>query len=158
MDSTDRVMTFIKENGLNADIKILAPDSTRTSASAAQTLGCSVAEIAKTIGFISSDSKCILIVLSGEKRVSLKKVSLELDLDPSQIRKMSAQETKEMTGYSIGGVPPFPHIDGLISLVDRSLFQFGNVWAAAGSPNSVMKIDPKILIEKLKMRQVDVSE
>ena len=164
MDSqtgVELVRSFVQDQRIDAEIVIVAPESTKTSALAASALGCTVAEIAKTIGFLmtSSDSPTpTLVVLSGDKRVSSEKLARSIQTSKAHLRKMNADEVKEFTGYSIGGVPPFPHRSGVAVLVDESLFRFGKVWAAAGSSNAVMGISPKILTEALKIPQVDVSE
>lgn len=124
-------------------------------------LGCTIAEIAKTIGFVkTSDGQqtAVLVTLSGSRRVSLLKLSVHLAVLQANIWKMSADEVKSQTGYSIGGVPPFPHDESIRVLVDESLFQFSHVWAAAGTNNSVMRIRPSVLTEKLRLPLVNVSE
>ncbi len=161
METVELVKEFIEKNKLDAVVRIHEPESTKTSKSAAQALGCSVAEIAKTVAFLeSSDGKenSLLVVLSGEKRVNTTALSRLLEAQNGQIRKMSAEEVKVKTGYSIGGLAPFPHKDDVRTLVDRSLFSYQKVWAAAGSSNAVMGFDPKLLTEKLHLQLVDVSE
>ncbi len=158
----NRVTEFLGNSNLPVRVKVLAPESTRTSKAAAESLGCTVAEIAKTIAFVEeTGSTPILVILSGDKRVSLS--HLERDLagtngEVPKLRKMSAEQVKERTGYSIGGVPPFPHNEGISILVDESLFRFEKVWAAAGTPNSVMQLSPLLLREVMKYRVVNVAE
>jgi len=138
----------VRDQKINAEIVVLAPESTRTSALAAGALGCSIGEIAKTIAFLMSNSAPptpALVVLSVEKRVSREKLAQIVEISQAHLRKMNADEVKESTGYSIGGVPPFPHRSGVAVLVDESLFRFRKVWTAAGSSNAVMGISPKIL-------------
>ena len=76
----------------------------------------------------------------------------------SSLRKMNAEEVKQLTGFSIGGVPPFSPNPSVRVLVDESLFRFSKVWAAAGSTNAVMELSPLVLTEKLKMQRVNLSE
>jgi prolyl-tRNA editing enzyme YbaK/EbsC (Cys-tRNA(Pro) deacylase) len=152
------VRTFVRDQSIDAEIVVLAPESTKTSALAANALGCTVAEIAKTIAFVMNSASPTLVVLSGDRRVNSEKLGHSLDTSKTYLRKMTADEVKEFTGYSIGGVPPFPHRSGVSVLVDESLFRFGKVWAAAGSSNAVMRISPSILTEALKIRQIDASE
>jgi prolyl-tRNA editing enzyme YbaK/EbsC (Cys-tRNA(Pro) deacylase) len=159
LDGVERVSNFVKDQCLRIELKVLEPESTRTTKLAAQSLGCSIGEIAKTIGFIlPNTNRPVLVVLSGQYRVSLDKLSGALKVRTSDVRKMSAEETKDHTGYSIGGVPPFPHYDGVTVLADKSLLQFGSLWAAAGAPNAVMKIDSKLLTERLGIDLCEVSE
>lgn len=160
-DSVDRVRQFLQHSRIDTLVKVLPSESTKTSALAAQTLGCTVAEIAKTIGFIDQSNgqiNPVLIVLSGAKRVNIDKLGTHLDIDQTRLHKMSAEEVKTHTGYSIGGVPPSPHYPNIHVFVDRSLFRFSDVWAAAGSNNTVMKLRPEILSRNLKLPVVEVSE
>ncbi len=159
-DPLERVRDFVKERGLNAIIRVLPPESTKTSAMAATALRCTVAEIAKTIAFIQSQNGLdfsVLVSLSGSSRVSLEKLSANLGVPVASVRKMSADEVKSRTGYSIGGVPPFPHNQNIRVLADESLLQFSHVWAAAGTNSSVMRIEPSALIKQLRMPVVNVS-
>ena len=142
----NRVTEFLGNSNLRVSVKVLAPESTRTSKAAADTLGCTIAEIAKTIAFEEETRlTAVLVVLSGDKRVNLSRLERNLtgtNGEVPKLGKMSAEHVKERTGYSIGGVPPFPHNEGISILVDESLFRFEKVWAAAGTPNSVMQLSP----------------
>lgn len=71
---------------------------------------------------------------------------------------MNASEVETLTGYVIGGVPPFPHNEDVEVVIDKSLFRFESVWAAAGDRNAVMPVDPKLLVEKLGFREAAVSK
>lgn len=161
LDSVDRVRQFLEHSRIDALVKVLPAESTKTSALAAQTLGCTIAEIAKTIGFTDQTTaqlNPLLIILSGAKKVNTNRLGAHLNVDPTKLRKMSAEEIKTQTGYSIGGVPPFPHYSNVQVFADRSLFSFSDVWAAAGSNNTVMKIKPEILSSHLNIPVVEVSE
>jgi prolyl-tRNA editing enzyme YbaK/EbsC (Cys-tRNA(Pro) deacylase) len=155
--SVEKVRRFVERRALSVEIKILEPDATKTSADAARALGCSVAEIAKTIAFVEETQdghgKVVLVILSGEKRVDASKLANRVG---SIVRMMKAVEVKLYTGYAIGGVPPFPH-EGITVLADASLFQFPAVWAAAGASNAVMKISPDIFYQ-LEIPKVSVTE
>src|SRR5579872_6280861 len=159
--SAEVVENFLRDRKLDAKIRILAPESTRTSVLAAEALGCSVAQIAKTIAFFQDSagrSLPILVTLSGDKRVSLSALANILQITEKDLRKMNAQEVKRETGFSIGGVPPFP-LPSLIKVIaDASLFRFEKVWAAAGSTNAVMELSPLLLTEELKFQLAKVSE
>ncbi len=159
-DSVQRVKEYVSTHNIEAEIRLLTQESTRTSSMAAESLGCSVAEIAKTIGFVKADKEGrspILITLSGDKKVNMQKFAQTIGTSPRELRKMSAEEVKTLTGYSIGGVPPFPHKEGVSVLSDDSLFRFESVWAAAGSTNAVMRIRPSVLTS-LGIPSVAVSE
>jgi prolyl-tRNA editing enzyme YbaK/EbsC (Cys-tRNA(Pro) deacylase) len=129
-----RVGEFLTEAGLEAQVVTL-DDSTRTSQMAADALGCSVAQIAKSIAFI--DGGAVVVVISGDKRVDPKKLSALLG---EKVKIAEADAVRRETGYVIGGVPPFPHDEGVRVLLDLSLRRYDEVWTSAGTPNSVMKI------------------
>ena len=130
-----RVSTYLEENDIEARVVTL-DESTRTSQLAADALGCTVAEIAKSIVFKAGNG-AMVVIISGDRRVDAKKVSAHLGL---KVGNADADSVKTLTGYTIGGVPPFPHNSGVKVLLDRSLNRFERVWAAAGTPNSVMNL------------------
>lgn len=130
-----RVSAFLGEKDIEARIVTLN-ESTRTSQLAAEALGCTVAEIAKSIVFRAGEV-AVVVVISGDKRVDAKKVSAHLGV---KVGNADADTVKELTGYAIGGVPPFPHDAGVRVILDSSLTRFEKAWAAAGTPNSVMNL------------------
>ncbi len=130
-----RVSAYLAERGIEARVVTL-DESTRTSQLAADALGCTVAEIAKSIVFRAGDG-AVVVVISGDRRVDAKKVSAQMGVKAGNA---DADAVKSLTGYVIGGVPPFPHDAGVKVLLDRSLTRFERVWAAAGTPNSVMNL------------------
>jgi prolyl-tRNA editing enzyme YbaK/EbsC (Cys-tRNA(Pro) deacylase) len=131
-----RVSAYLDENCIDAKVVNL-DESTRTSQLAADALGCTVAEIAKSIAFKAGE-QAVVIVISGDRRVDAKKVSDHLGI---KVVSADAETVKKLTGYSIGGVPPFPHTPNVRVLLDSSLARFDKVWAAAGTPNSVMNLN-----------------
>ena len=152
---------FLENIKADVDLRLLAPESTKTSLSAAQVLGCSVAEIAKTICLFHSESSAfrspVLVTLSGDKRVNLEKLARHIHVTLGSLRKMNADEVKMSTGYSIGGVPPFPHDSSVKVFSVESLFRFDKVWAAAGRSNAVMRLSPSLLIV-IGNSKIDISE
>jgi prolyl-tRNA editing enzyme YbaK/EbsC (Cys-tRNA(Pro) deacylase) len=123
------------------------PDSTRTSTEAAAAIGCSVAQIAKSIIFRSEQNDSVLavmVVASGINRVDEKKVEA---LIGHPVRKADADFVRQQTGYSIGGVPPTGHDHPVKILIDEDLMQFSEIWAAAGSPRAVFQLTPATLVE-----------
>lgn len=119
---------------------------------AAQALGCSVAEIAKCIVF--TGRRTIVVVPSGDKRVDTAKLKLFFGTD---LRFASADEVKTVTNYLIGGVPPFPHPEGLSVYADSSLRRFSKVWAAAGEPSAVMNVAVDDLVKAIDTEFIDVA-
>lgn len=113
---------------------------TRTSAEAATAIGCSVAEIAKSIVFRGGDSgRAIVVVASGDNRVSEAKVAGRLG---EPLLRADAEFVRTATGYAIGGVAPIGHAQPVKLLLDADLRRFELVWAAAGTPYSVFPVSP----------------
>ena len=118
---------------------------TRTAADAAAAIGCSVAEIAKSLLFRARDSgRPVLVVASGVNRVDEKKVAA---LIGEKIARADADFVREMTGYAIGGVPPVGHATAPLTLIDSDLMTFAAIWAAAGTPNAVFRLTPAELVK-----------
>jgi len=98
-----------------------------------------VVQIAKSIVFRrKSDDAAVLVITSGDRRVDEKKV----DALVGKTGRADAQFVKSRTGYSIGGVSPVGHAQAPVTLIDRELFRFPEIWAAAGHPHGVFKLQP----------------
>lgn len=114
--------------------------STKTAAEAANQIGCSEGQIGKSIIFRAGD-EVVLIITSGTNRVDAAKVGAALG---SELKKADADFVREKTGYAIGGVPPIlarmGEATGAKIFIDRDLFQYEEIWVAAGTPNSVFRI------------------
>jgi prolyl-tRNA editing enzyme YbaK/EbsC (Cys-tRNA(Pro) deacylase) len=114
----------------------------RTSQQAADALGIAVGQIAKSVIFRrKSDDAAVLVVTSGDRRVDEKKVAALV----GALGRADADFVKTKTGFSIGGVAPVAHATPLVTLIDRELFRFEEIWAAAGHPNGVFKLSPQQL-------------
>jgi Cys-tRNA(Pro) deacylase len=142
--SAEKVQQAVQELGYEFTI-IEFDQSTRTAADAAAAIGCTVAQIAKSLIFKGSQSQQpILIITSGHNRVNEKLVKTALG---EKIGKADAQFVREATGYSIGGVPPVGHPAPIKTLIDEDLFEHKVIWAAAGTPNAVFRLSPNDLQE-----------
>ena len=114
-------------------------DAARTAQQAADVLGVAVGPIATSIIFRrKSDDAAVLVVTSGDKRVDEKKVEALV----GKLGRADAAFVKATTGFSIGGVSPFAHLAPSVTLIDRELFRFDEVWAAAGHPHAVVRLRP----------------
>ena len=114
----------------------------RTSEQAAQALGVSVGQIAKSVIFRrEADAVAVLVITSGDKRVDEAKVTAQV----GPIGRADAAFVKLATGFSIGGVAPVGHQSPVVTLIDRELFRFEEIWAAAGHPNGVFRLAPSDL-------------
>jgi len=136
-----RAEKAIKDFDLTLNIMILGTTA-RTAIDAANSLNCKVGAIVKTLLF-KSDNKFILCLVSGDKKCSLNK--LKKINNKKDICMASPDEVKAQTGYTIGGVSPVGHLNSIEILIDKSLERFNNLYAAAGHPNCVFKIDFKSL-------------
>jgi prolyl-tRNA editing enzyme YbaK/EbsC (Cys-tRNA(Pro) deacylase) len=115
----------------------------RTAQEAADLLHIEVGQVAKSVIFRrKGDDATVLVVTSGDKRVDEKKVAALV----GAIGRADADFVKARTGFSIGGVAPLGHANAPLTLIDRELFRFDEVWAAAGHPNGVFKLSPDQLV------------
>jgi len=111
----------------------------RTSQEAADALGVAVGQIAKSVIFRrKADDAAVLVVTSGDRRVDEKRVAALT----GALGRADAEFVKSRTGFSIGGVAPLAHSTPSVTLLDRELFRFDEIWAAAGHPNGVFKLSP----------------
>ena len=115
----------------------------RTAQEAADALGVSVGQIAKSVVFrLRADApRAVLVVTSGDRRVDEKKVAALV----GPVGRADADFVKAQTGFSIGGVSPVAHANAPLTLIDRDLFRFDEIWAAAGHPNGVFRLSPREL-------------
>jgi prolyl-tRNA editing enzyme YbaK/EbsC (Cys-tRNA(Pro) deacylase) len=117
-------------------------DACRTAQQAADALGILVGQIAKSIIFRrKSDDAAVLVITSGDKRVDEKKV----DALVGKTGRADAEFVKARTGFTIGGVSPVAHATPPVVLIDRELFRFEEIWAAAGHPHAVFQLRPQDL-------------
>ena len=154
-DSAKRVQDFLSEMGFSFDVKEL-PGSTRTAKKAAESIGCAVAQIAKSLVFREKiTDRPILVIASGSNRVDVKKIQKSLGI---KLEKADGSFVKARVGYAIGGVPPVGHIEPLETLLDRDLKKYETIWAAAGTPFAVFQLKPSDLEPLTKGKWIDLSE
>lgn len=130
-------------------------DSTRSAAEAAATIGCTVAQIAKSIIFRAASGRAVLVIASGVNRVDERKVA---GLVGDRIGKADAAFVRDRTGYAIGGVPPLGHATPPITLIDSDLLGFDRIWAAAGTPKAIFGLTPAELQAMSGGRVGDVKQ
>lgn len=140
-DSVQRVARVLQDAG-HPHMPRMLDDAARTAQQAADALGIAVGQIAKSIIFKrKSDDAAVLVITSGDKRVDEKKV----DAIVGKTGRADADFVKAKTGFSIGGVSPFAHATPAVTLIDRELFRFEEIWAAAGHPHAVVRLAPQDL-------------
>ena len=143
-EGVQRVARALLEAG-HPHAPVLLDDAARTAQQAADALGIEVGQIAKSIIFRrKSDDAAVLVITSGDRRVDEKKV----DAIVGKTGRADAEFVKGKTGFSIGGVSPIAHAEKPVTLIDRELFRFDEIWAAAGHPHGVFRLRPQDL-EKL---------
>lgn len=136
-----RVARVLREQG-HPHAPVMLDDAARTAQQAADALGVQVGQIAKSIIFRrKSDDAAVLVIASGDRRVDEKKV----DAMVGKTGRADAEFVKGRTGFSIGGVSPVAHAVAPVTLIDRELFRFDEIWAAAGHPHGVFKLRPQDL-------------
>ena len=149
-----RVQEFI--NQFDPKQEILVLDTTaRTAKDAAESLGCEVGAIVKSLVFRTDDTFLICLV-AGDKRCSLNK--LKKIVSKKDVCMANADEVKVNTGFSIGGVAPIAHLKKLNILIDQSLDRFQSIFAAAGHPNSIFKIKYNQLVQMTKGEVKEITE
>lgn len=131
------------------------PEGTKTAADAARAIGCDVAQIASSIA-VATDDGLAVVVTSGANRVDLDRVAELLGVEAASMA--DAENVKAVLGWSIGGVPPFCHEQDVPVLLDETLLEFDEVWAAAGTPTAVFPLSPDQLRELSGGRPADVKE
>lgn len=125
---------------------VMLDDAARTAQQAADALGVDLGQIAKSIVFKRKpDGAAVLVVTSGDKRVDEKKVQALVCGEGQKLGRADADFVKASTGFSIGGVSPLAHASPPVLLVDRELFRFDVIWAAAGHPHGVFRLAPQDL-------------
>ncbi len=135
--STKRVQNALQALGLACEVVTL-PDSTRTAKEAAAAVGCEMAQIAKSLVFRGVQShQPILIVTSGVNQVDEK---LAQAVVGEEIARVDADFVRKHTGFAIGGVPPLGHTNPIKRFFDVDLTQYDEIWAAAGTPNAVVRL------------------
>ena len=149
-----RAERFLKDFDKSLEVIILE-NSARTAQDAAKALDCNVGAIVKSLLFRTGDD-FILCLVAGDKRCSLNK--LKKLKDKKDISMSSPEEVKTQTGYTIGGVSPIGHLNKIEIIIDKSLERFNQLFAAAGHPNCVFKINFKDIQKITNGKVEDIIE
>ena len=135
--AAQRVQEKLRETGSSCEVVMMATTA-RTSAEAAAAIGCSVAQIAKSLVFRAKFSgRAVLVIASGTNRVDERKIAAALG---EPIGKADAEFVRDKTGYAIGGVAPVGHDRGVRIFIDEDLRQYPDIWAAGGHPHAVFRL------------------
>jgi len=134
-----RTSQLLRDAGIDTQV-VEFEQPTRTSADAAAAIGCSIAEIAKSIVFRGTSSgQAVIVVASGDNRVSETKVAEQVG---EPLARADGDFVRAATGYAIGGVAPIGHTKPVKLLLDEDLRRFEKIWAAGGTPFSVFPLRP----------------
>ena len=153
-EGMQRVARALQEHG-HPHAPVMLSEAARTAQQAADALGVAVGQIAKSIIFRrKADDAAVLVIASGDRRVDEKKV----DALVGKTGRADAEFVKARTGFSIGGVSPLGHAQPPVTLIDRELFRFGEIWAAAGHPHGVFKLTPPDLERLTGAPVADVTQ
>jgi prolyl-tRNA editing enzyme YbaK/EbsC (Cys-tRNA(Pro) deacylase) len=151
--SAQKVQQVLGQFGLATTVREM-PASTRTAKDAAQVIGCSAGQIAKSLVFRGANSgRAILIIASGTNRVDERAMASVVG---EPIERASPDFVRAATGYAIGGIPPVGHNQQLPVWMDQALFSFERIWAAAGTPESVFEIRPDDLARITKATVIEL--
>ena len=149
-----RAEKSIKEFDPNLEI-IFLEQTARTAQDAATALGCNIGAIVKSLLF-SVGNNFVLCLVSGDKKCSLKK--LKSTFNQKNVSMAKPEDVKKITGYTIGGVSPVGHLNKLKIYVDINLKRFTRVFAAAGHPNCVFKIEFNQLVKLTSGEIKEITE
>jgi len=138
----DRFTDAAHALGLHPEIRRF-PEGTKTAGDAARAIGCDVAQIVKSLVFMADD-RPLLALTSGANRVDTAKLASLCGA--SALRRATPEEARHATGFAVGGTPPFGHPERLKTYVDEDLLGLEEVWAAAGTPDSVFRLTPTELL------------
>lgn len=140
--SAQKVQEALAARGFSFNVLELE-QSTRTSQEAAAAAGCELGQIVKSIIFRAKETdRVVLVLTSGANRVNEKAVAALLG---EALGKADADFVRARTGFVIGGVAPVGHTEPPVTFIDEDLLQYGEVWAAAGTPNAIFKLAPQDL-------------
>ncbi|WP_322792800.1 YbaK/EbsC family protein [Bellilinea sp.] len=141
-ESARKVQAALQALGLPCQVVEL-PASTRTAPEAAQAVGCQVGQIVKSLVFRTQTSRrAVLVLVSGSNRVNEDRLA---EVVGEAVVKAEADFVREQSGFAVGGVPPVGHHRPLPTYIDQDLLQYAEVWAAAGTPHAVFKLNPREL-------------
>jgi prolyl-tRNA editing enzyme YbaK/EbsC (Cys-tRNA(Pro) deacylase) len=152
--SSQKVQDILDSLGYHCSVQE-SPVTTRTAADAAALVGCNVGQIVKSLIFKGiTTSKPILVLTSGANRVDEQQISIYA---AESIQRADPEFVRTVTGFAIGGVPPIGHLQPMETYIDEDLLQHSEIWAAAGTPNSLFKLTSQELEKMTSGRIINVK-
>ena len=131
------------------------PEGTKTAADAARAIGCDVGQIVKSLVFVA-DGRAVLALTSGANRVDATRLASLVGAEVA--RRATPEEARAATGFAVGGTPPFGYPEPVRAFLDPVLLSFEEVWAAAGTPDSVFRTTPEELRRTTNAEVADFRE
>lgn len=154
LSSMERVVAAAQHAGIAIE-PVEMPSSTRTAVEAAQACGCTVAEIVKSLVFVGRNSGApYLLLVSGTNRVDEDAVASSIG---EPLDRPNGRTVRDLTGFAIGGIPPFGHDRKISTFLDQDLRQYDRVWAAAGTPHAVFAISVEDLERVTRAKVICVA-
>jgi len=152
--AVDRFMEGARAVGLEPAVRRF-PEGTKTAEDAARAIGCDVGQIVKSLVFMADD-RPVMAFTSGANRVD--EGRLAAVLGAAHVRRATPEEARAATGFAVGGTPPFGHPDRLTCVVDRDLLAWNEIWAAAGTPDTVFPLTPSELLRVTGASEASFTE
>jgi prolyl-tRNA editing enzyme YbaK/EbsC (Cys-tRNA(Pro) deacylase) len=152
--AVDRFMDSARAYGLEPAVRRF-PEGTKTAEDAARAIGCDVGQIVKSLVFMADD-RPVMAFTSGANRVD--EARLAAALGAERVRRATPEEARAATGFAVGGTPPIGHPERLTALVDPDLLGWGEIWAAAGTPDAVFPLTPADLLRVTGAAEVAFAE
>jgi Cys-tRNA(Pro) deacylase len=142
---------------LNHDVEVRRfSEGTKTAEDAARAIGCDVAQIVKSLVFMTQDGRPVLALTSGANRVDTGRLAGLAGA--KSVRRANPEEARAATGFAVGGTPPFGHPEPVRTYIDRDLLAYDEVWAAAGTPDAVFRTTPRELERVTDAEAADFKE
>jgi prolyl-tRNA editing enzyme YbaK/EbsC (Cys-tRNA(Pro) deacylase) len=152
--AVERFLAAARALGMDPEVHRF-PQGTKTAQDAADAIGCQVGQIVKSLVFMADESP-VMAFTSGVNRVDPAKLAVAVGA--AAVRRATPEEARTATGFAVGGTPPFGHPTRVPAVMDRDLLGWEEVWAAAGTPDSVFPVQPARLLAATDARPVDLAE
>ncbi|HVF08973.1 MAG TPA: YbaK/EbsC family protein [Actinomycetota bacterium] len=153
-NAIDRFTAAAEALGLHPHVRRF-PEGTKTAADAARAIGCNVAQIVKSLVFMADDV-AVLVLTAGSNRVD--EAKLATAAGAGTVRRATPEEARSATGFAVGGTPPFGHASRVRAFCDEELLVHDQVWAAAGTPDSVFPATPADLVRLSDATVFDLAD
>jgi prolyl-tRNA editing enzyme YbaK/EbsC (Cys-tRNA(Pro) deacylase) len=150
----DRFLEATRVLGHDVEVRRF-PEGTKTAEDAARAIGCEVGQIVKSLVFVADD-EAVLALTSGANRVDTSRLASLAGA--RRVRRANPEEARAATGFAVGGTPPFGHPERVRTFLDRDLLAFDEIWAAAGTPDSVFRTTTAELVRAAEAEVADLRE